>query len=65
MFANKLRMSNLFLIKININWCKCSLSGFNTDLFYISFLRIEKRFSKQGYQSNKIIKYGDISRLAL
>ena len=59
-FDVKFFKRNFFLRKINIDWCKCSLSGFRADLFLFNFLKIEKRFSKHGYQSNKIIKYGDI-----
>ena len=54
---------NFFKKKKKTSWCKCLLSGFNGENSLFNFLKIENKFSKQGYQINEIKKYGEISGL--
>ena len=51
---------NLFLINKNKSWWKWLLSGYIGDLFNLSFLIMENKVSKAGYQSNKTMKNGEI-----
>ena len=57
--------SNFFIRKNKTSWCRCLLSGFKGENSLFSFLNIENKFSKQGYQINEIKKYGEISGLLL
>ena len=41
------------------------LSGFKGENSLFNFLKIENKFSKQGYQINEIKKYGEISGLLI
>ena len=54
---------SFFLIKKKTSWCKCLLSGFRGESFLFNFLKIENKFSKQGYHINDIQKYGETSAL--
>ena len=56
-------MLNFFDKRKKTSWCKCLLSGFNGENSLFNFLRIENKFSKQGYQINEIKKYGEIPGL--
>ena len=55
-FFLKLKLSQK---NLNISWWRCKLSGLRGDIFVLSFLIIENKFSKHGYQISKIIKNGD------
>ena len=57
--------SNFFDKKNKTSWCRCLLSGFKGENSLFSFLKIENKFSKQGYQINEMKKYGEISGLLL
>ena len=57
--------SNFFVIKKRTSWCKCLLSGFKGENSLFNFLKIENKFSKQGYQINEMKKYGEISGLLI
>ena len=54
---------NFFVKKKKTSWCKCLLSGFSGENSLFNFLKIENKFSKQGYQISEIKKYGEISGL--
>ena len=56
---------NFFVKKKKTSWCECLLSGFNGEISLFNFLKIENKFSKQGYQINEIKKYGEISGLLI
>ena len=56
---------NFFDKKNKTSWCRCLLSGFKGENSLFSFLKIENRFSKQGYQINEMKKYGETSGLLL
>ena len=56
---------NFFEKKKKTSWCKCLLSGFKGENFLFNFLKIENKFSNQGYQINEIKKYGEISGLLI
>ena len=45
---------NFLVKKKKASWCKCLLSGFKGENFLLSFLKIENKFSKQGYHINDI-----------
>ena len=55
--------SNFFVKKNKTSWCRCLLSGFKGENSLFNFLKIENKFSKQGYQINEMKKYGEISGL--
>ena len=57
--------SNFFDKKNKTSWCKCLLSGFKGENSLFNFLKIENKFSKQGYQINEMKKYGEISGLLI
>ena len=48
------------LKKKRTSWCRCLLSGFKGENSLFNFLKIENKFSKQGYHNNSAIKKGDI-----
>ena len=56
---------NFLVKKKKASWCKCLLSGFKGENFLLSFLKIENKFSKQGYHINDIKKYGEILGLLI
>ena len=56
---------HFFVKKKKTSWCKCLLSGFKGENCLFNFLKIENKFSKQGYQINEIKKYGEISGLTI
>ena len=45
---------------MNSNWWKCLLSGSSGEELNLYFLKIEKRFSKQGYHNSNTMKKGEI-----
>ena len=51
---------NFFDKKNKTSWCRCLLSGFKGENSLFSFLKIENRFSKQGYHNNNTTKKGEI-----
>ena len=60
LFAEFLLILYFILKYTKTSWCKCLLSGFSGDRFKLNFLKIENKFSKQGYHNKSAIKKGDM-----